>query len=70
MSQAHRGNAFTERKGGGSSEFNRVEGGRVKFDQINIKKWYNSTFSEKRHAETAQPTRERIAPARAPQKGL
>ena len=51
MSRAHRGNAFTERNGAGSSEFNRVEGG-VKFDQINIKKWYNSTFSEKRHAET------------------
>ena len=44
--------------------------GGVKFDQINIKKWYNLTFSEKRHAETAQPTGERITPARVPQKGL
>ena len=57
-------------KGGGSSELNRVEGGEVKFDQINIKKWYNSTLSEKRYAETARPIGERIAPARAPQTGL
>ena len=57
MSRAHRGNAFIERKGGGSSKFNRDEGGgEVKFGKIDIKKGYDSTFSEKRHAETARPT--------------
>ena len=38
MSQGHLGNAFTERNGGGSSGFNRVEGGGVKFGKIDIKK--------------------------------
>ena len=65
MSQAHRGNAFVERKGGGSSEFNRDDGG-VKSGPIIIKKWCNLTFSEKRYAETARPTGKRTAPARAP----
>ena len=47
-----------------------MKGGEVKFGKIDIKKGYDSTFSEKRHAETARPTGERIAPARAPQKGF